>query len=405
MDRGQKRSFEPSNLLQKIDRSRNELMRHHDDLMCANSDSRHELSFSSLYPNTDEYVEIHTNNTRREAKNIAKSSEKKNERRESNRLRAKRIRKKKKKMEQEIDRQLVLITIENKMLRAEGQMQRAELSLLRNSTIEATKKLLTNADDKSSVKSIGNDTGALLRFLPASNSRNSAATINPELSSSSDFATTPHHDSPFAPNVNVTSAASRLNNFKLGHDLISPELANLLPSASSSFAHNANVTPAASVITDTSFQLGLPTVDSIIRADHNITPSISDSSSLQIHDVTSGNDHNGMTISTERHSLNSSSFSPNANMTSATSRITETSYQLGLPTVDSIIRADPNIAPSISGLNSLQIPDVTSGTDHNGMKIPTESLSLNSKESIISKIDELIMSLLRDGQQPNLNSR
>jgi len=343
MDRGKKRSYEPSKLLEHNDRSRNERIRHHDELMSVASVNRREISYSSLYSNTDEYAEIHTNDTCPESE-VAKNRETKDERRETNRLRARHIRKKKKKMEEELDRQLVFLTIENNKLRAEGQMQRAELSLLRNITKESTKQNavqpLTNSNDQSCVSDIGNDVGSLLRFLPASNSRNSATTTNPEFSSSTDFGISSHRGISFAPNVNPTSAASRFNTFQLGLDLITPDLTNLSSSA-----------------------------DSAISSHH------------------------------------SPSFAPNANVASAASRIPNNSFRLGLPTVESILRANPNIVPSLLGSSSLQIPVARSSNDNNSMTIPTESRSLNSNESIISRIDDLILSLLRDGQQPNSTNR
>jgi len=368
MDQGKKRSFEASDSHGKRVRSRNERI-NHDGLTIEASENRNEISSSPLHPNTDEYAEMHRVNNTDQESSVDRNKEIQVEMRlENNRLRAKEIRKRKKKMEKEMDRRIIILTIENNKLRAESQMQRAELSVLRNTMKSSqqpvlgrnTVQPLTNFSSRNDAQNMGNDADLILRFL--ANERNNADLRNPEvtsLSSSTGIATQAHHASPFAPNSTVASAASR---------------------ASSNM-----------------FQLGRPTIDSIIRADPNIVPSMVGSISPEIPDYAAithpevASLSSSTDIATSNH--RASFFAPNVNVTSAASRTSNNMFQLGL--------ADPNIEPLMAG-STLQVPDDMSVNDHNSMTIPIET---RFNESRVSRIDDLVLSLLRDRQPPNLNNR
>jgi len=284
MDQGKKRSFEALDSLGEKVHSRSVPI-NHDGSKNEASENRNEISS----PKTDQCAEMHRVNDINPESSVDKNKEIKVEMRlETNRRRAKEIRKRKKNVEKEMNRRKIFLTIENNKLRAEGQMQRAEISVLRDTMKSSEQSILggntvqplTNFSSQNNAPNIGNDIDLVRRFL--ANSRNDADLINPEvtsLSSSTGIATQAHHISSIAPNSTVTSAASRAS----------------------------------------------------------------------------------------RHVS-----------------------QLGLPSIDSIIRADPDIVPSMTD-STLQVPD-DMGVN------PRETRSMNSNESRVSRIDDLILSLLRDRQ-------
>jgi len=364
MDQGRKRSCMALDSLEEKVRSRNVRI-NPDELTFEDSENTNEISYSSLHPNTDEYAEMYRLNDSYPESSVDTNKERKVEMRlENNRRRAKEIRKRNKYMEKEMDRRIICLTIENNKLRAESQMQRAELSVLRN-TIKSSKQSvlgrdtvqpLTNYSSQNNAPNIGNDADLILRFL--ANSRNNADLINPEvpsLSSSTGIATQAHHVSLFAANSTVTSAAS---------------------SASSHVS-----------------QLDIPSIDSIIRADPNIVQSMvgPDYAAILHPEVTSLSSRTDITIPNHRASF----YAPNANVTSAVSKTSNDIFQRGL--------ADTKIDPPMAD-STLQVAKDMSVDYRNSMTIPVEARSMNFNARV-SEIDDLILSLLRDRQLPALNNR
>lgn len=185
----------------------------------------------------------------------------KNERRlEMNRQRAKDIRKRKKQMIEAMQKQIILLTIENDNLHAQNKMQRAELNLLHDSLkpmlsnqrtpLHNASRSFTNSDIQGSISSIGNNASALSDFLQAPDVGNNPTLIN----SSSSIA--PH-------NTGYTIPTHRMPSF-------APNLVN---------------SSRSGIIGD---DIHLPTINSNLRTNPALTlPSIG-SSSLQMADIMSG---------------------------------------------------------------------------------------------------------------------
>jgi len=276
MNKSIKRSFDTSEHLEHDNISRPERERQMNLEEAGESVISNELPIFSLNPSADEHPEIPSNEAGSES-DADKGKETRNERRlEINRQRAKDIRKRKKHMIEEMQKQIILLTIENNKLRAQNQMQRAELTLLHNSLKPIlpnqqtmlhmnTAQPLANSDVRGSLQNIGNITGALPDFLQAQDVGNSPALINPTSTIQPSTAyTIPSIQTPsFTPNV-VTSSNSGI----IGNDL---QLSNV----ESNGQINSNY--------------ALPTIGS---------------SSIQMGDMINGDEHNLQNISSEMQSIN-----------------------------------------------------------------------------------------------------
>lgn len=180
MDNTKKRSFETLELLND-----NEVLRcDRNERQKIGIEKITEASISSLNPSTYETSALSNDMPSESDDKETKATQ----RREANKLRARSIRSMKKKMLENTNKKLVLLTIENNKLRAENQMQRAELSLLRNESMQSTQqpllgrnvgRSLPSPNISGAIPNIGNDAVALQNLLQALNPGNNAGLMNP----------------------------------------------------------------------------------------------------------------------------------------------------------------------------------------------------------------------------------
>jgi len=215
MDNTKKRSFETLELLDDNEVSicdRNERQK-------IGSEKTTEASLSSLNPSTYETSAISNDISSESDDKDAKATQ----RREANKLRARSIRSMKKKMLENTNKKLVLLTIENNKLRAENQMQRAELSLLRNESMQSTQqpllgrnvgRPLPSPNISGAIPNIGNDAIALQNLFQALNSGNNAGLMNPNSNNAGLMNPNSNHPglsaASYAPN-DLSSVISRLS--------------------------------------------------------------------------------------------------------------------------------------------------------------------------------------------------